>query len=414
MVFSGEKSGTLQIGRLHVVSVNGMQQDLPERVVEAIKAVVGVGPVPLHDPCFTKKEWIYVRQCLDSTMVSSIGEFVNEFEEKLRIFTGSAGVVAVINGTAGLHAALLMAGVESNDEVLMPALTFVATANAISYCGARPHFVEVEESSLGIDVPKLRKYLGQIAERRGRETFNKNTGRRLIAVVPVHLFGHVGDLDELMFVAAEYGLKVVEDATEALGSRYKHRHAGTFGDFGVLSFNGNKTITTGGGGAILVRNIDETPLVRHLTTTSKVVNEWDYGHDQIGFNYRMPNLNAALGCAQIDSLSQLLAAKQELYKLYKSAFRQIDALAVVQAPKHCESNYWLQTLLLNKMANGARDEILTTTNAQGFTTRPVWVTMNKLAPYRSCPSMPLSITESLESRLINIPSSSNILLSRDL
>ena len=378
---------------------------LASQIVDAIQSVVGAGTAVLHEPRFDGNEWKYLRECLDSTFVSSVGEFVDRFESGLAMYTGAKHVVGVINGTAALHVALKLAGVKSGDEVLVPALTFIATANAVSYCGAIPHFVDSEEPTLGVDAQALREYLKGIAGIRNGQCFNNTTGRVIRALVPMHTFGHPVDIEGVVAVARDYHLALVEDATESLGSTYEGRHMGTFGLLGALSFNGNKTITTGGGGAIITNDQVLAMRAKHLTTTAKVPHGWDYVHDQIGYNYRLPNINAALGCAQLEQLSGFLESKRKLFERYKRVFANVSELSLVAEPAGCRSNYWLQTLMLDESAADQKDAILKVTNDKGLMTRPVWKLLHRLDPYRECPTMELPVAESLENRLVNLPSS---------
>ncbi len=377
-------------------------------IAAALRRVVGDGAVPLHAPTFNGREWEYVRQCLDSTFVSSVGKFVDRFEAELATFTGAKHAVAVVNGTAALHVALLLAGVQRDDEVLVPALTFVATAAAVRYCGAVPHFVDSEERTLGMDPAVLKAHLLDIADVANGTCRNRRTGRVIRAVVPMHTFGHPVDLDGLLPVARELGLAVVEDAAESLGSLYRGRHTGTFGLMGTLSFNGNKTITTGGGGAILTDDPELARAAKHLTTTAKLPHRWDFLHDQVGYNYRMPNLNAALGCAQLEQLPSLIESKRRLFERYREAFSGVDGVRLIAEPDGCRSNYWLQTLLLDPSVESARDSVLAATNDAGCMTRPAWRLLSGLPPYADCPRAPLPKAESLERRIINIPSSGNL------
>ena len=386
-----------------------MQTTLDEQVVAAIRAVVGVGPVALHEPSFSGNEWLYLKECLDSTFVSSVGKFVDRFEVELATFTGARHAVAVVNGTAALHIALKLAGVNANDEVLIPALTFVATANAVTYCGATPHLVDSEACSLGVDVLKLRDYLTNYTEQRSSQCVNRNTGRVIRALVPMHTFGHPVDIDGLLAVARDFNLALVEDAAESLGSYYHGQHTGTFGLMGILSFNGNKTITTGGGGAILTNNVALARHAKHLTTTAKLPHAWEYRHNEIGYNYRMPNLNAALGCAQLEQLPVMLDAKRELFQRYQAAFSSMADVKLMAEPKYCHSNYWLQTLLLNAEHANLRDTILQATNNAGYMTRPAWILMHELTPFHDCPRMDLAVAQSLSQRLINIPSNCGVI-----
>lgn len=380
--------------------------DLATQVVASIRTVVGSGPAALHEPSFAGNEWLYLKECLDSTFVSSVGKFVDRFEHDLAKFTGAKYAIAVVNGTAALHIALRLVGVKAGDEVLIPALTFVATANAVTYCGATPHFVDSEIKTFGVDAVKLRGYLIAHTEQRSGLCFNRNTGKVIRALVPMHTFGHPVDIDGLMAVAKDFNIVLVEDAAESLGSYYCGRHTGTFGVMGTLSFNGNKTITTGGGGAILTNDASIAQYAKHITTTAKLPHAWEFRHDEIGYNYRLPNLNAALGCAQLEQLSLKLAAKRELFMRYQEAFSQVSGVALMAEPTECISNYWLQTLLIDAGRENQRDLILKATNEAGFMTRPVWVLMDELPHFNGCPSMDLSMAKSLSQRLINVPSSS--------
>ncbi len=381
---------------------------LPEQVVAAIRAVVGAGPVALHEPSFNGNEWLYLKECLDSTFVSSVGKFVDRFEAELAAFIGAKHAVAMVNGTAALHIALKLAGVKADDEVLIPALTFVATANAVSYCNATPHFVDSEARTLGVDAAKLRDYLTRHTEQRASQCVNRATGRVIRALVPMHAFGHPVDLDGLLAVAHDFNLALVEDAAESLGSYYHGRHTGTFGLMGTLSFNGNKTITTGGGGAILTNDAELARHAKHLTTTAKLPHAWEYRHDEIGYNYRMPNLNAALGCAQLEQLPAMLAAKRELFQRYQTAFTPVADVKLMAEPEQCQSNYWLQTLLLDVELADQRDVLLKATNDAGFMTRPAWILMHELTPFKDCPRMDLTVAQLLSQCLINIPSSASL------
>jgi len=383
----------------------------PADVLKALHSVLPRqgGHIPLHEPDFSGSEWAYVKECLDTGWVSSVGKFVDRFEQQLADFTGAKYVVAVVNGTAALHVALKLVGVEPGDEVLVPTLTFVATANAVSYCGAHPHFVDSEFTTLGLDPCKLATYLEDIAEVKEQGCFNKNTGRRIKAVIPVHIFGHPVDLDPLVDVCQRFGIELVEDAAESLGSYYKGRHTGNWGKVSTLSFNGNKVITTGGGGAILTNDEEMGKLAKHLTTTARVPHQWSFIHDKIGFNYRLPNINAALGCAQLEQLPDLIKWKRRLAEKYQEAFAGVAGVRFFVEPAFAKSNYWLNALLLDDCFAGQRNILLAETNTQGMMTRPVWTLMHELEMYRSCPRMDnLSVAKSIERRLINIPSSARL------
>ena len=382
--------------------------DFPEKIVHAIKSVVGADAVALHEPTFKGNEWLYLKQCLDSTFVSSVGPFVDRFEADLARFTGAKHVVAVVNGTAALHIALELAGVVAGDEVILPAMSFVATANAVTYCRATPHFADSEPHSLGLDPTALREHLRAVTELRQGHCVNRHTGRVVRAMVPMHTFGHPVDIDGLLGIARDFGLTMIEDAAESLGSWTEGRHTGTVGLLGTLSFNGNKTITTGGGGAILTNNSALAVRAKHITTTAKVPHCWDFIHDEVGYNYRLPNLNAALGCAQLEQLPLFLARKRALYDRYSRAFDGIEGVRLQVEPPGCQSNYWLQTLLLDETHASQRDAVLRATNEAGLATRPVWRLMHRLEMYRSAPRAALSKAESLEGRIINIPSSASL------
>jgi len=382
---------------------------LPQEIVCAIQSVVGVGPLSLHEPRFNGNEWLYLKECLDSAVVSSIGKFVDRFEVELASYVGAKYAVAVVNGTAALHVALRIAGVAPGDEVLMPALTFIASANAVIYCGATPHFVDSEESSLGMDPSALREYLSTITVVQGGCCINRNTGRVIRAMIPMHTFGHPVAIDQLLAVARDFQLQLIEDAAEAIGSTVGGRHTGTFGLMGIFSFNGNKTITTGGGGAIVTDNIKIKEYAKHLTTTAKTPHPWNYFHDEVGYNYRLPNINAALGCAQLEQLPSFLIDKRRLFTAYESALINIKGVHLVAEPPGCRSNYWLQTILLEESHSSQRDDVLESTNKAGLMTRPAWTLMHHLPMFSNAPRAPLNVAESLSRRLINIPSSAGLI-----
>ena len=385
-----------------------MNNELALQTLDALRRVIGTNPQQLHEPSFEGNEWVYLKDCLDSSYVSSVGKYVDKFEKNLTTYTGAKYAVAVVNGTAALHIALKLSEVSQDDEVLIPALTFVATANSVTYCNAVPHFVDIEEKTLGIDAKKLRQYLADITEQKSNQCVNKKTGRIIRALVPMHTFGHPSDLEGLISVCQEFNLNMVEDAAEAIGSYYKGQHVGTFGLFGTLSFNGNKTITTGGGGAILTNNENLAKKAKHLTTTAKISHKWEFRHDDIGFNYRMPNINAALGCAQLEQLDSKLISKRNLFRLYSAVFDQVSGIKIFQEPENCKSNYWLQTLILEENESGNLQKILEATNESQIMTRPSWVLLNELIPFLDCPSMDLVVAKSLSIRIINIPSSPNL------
>jgi perosamine synthetase len=363
-------------------------------------------PAPLHEPEFSERERTLLVQCLDRGWVSWAGQFLGQFEATVAYRTSRRHAIATINGTAALHVALTVAGVRRGDEVLMPALTFVATANAAAYCGAVPHFVDSTDTTLGLDPVALDRRLRRIAapgEAGG--VVNRETGRPIRAVVPVHLFGHPCDDDAIAEIAQHYGIAMVTDATESLGSLYKGRPAAGAGRLAVLSFNGNKIVTTGGGGAVVTDDDALARRLRHLTTTAKTPHTWAVAHDEIGFNYRMPALNAALGLAQLERLEDFVARKRRLAKRYRDACANLDGVTVFQEPAFACSNYWLNAILLDPDVAGERDVLLSDLLGAGLQCRPAWTGMHRLPMYHDCPRMDLPVAEELERRLINLPSS---------
>lgn len=380
---------------------------LQYEVLHALERVLGPAatPIPLHEPYFSGHEWEYVKDCLDSGWVSSAGRHVDEFEQQLAEYTGADHAIAVVNGTAALHIALRLAGVEPGDEVFVPALSFVATANAVTYCGATPHFLDSDPRRFGICPQAFASHLETIAERCATGWRNRESGRRLAAVVPMHVFGMPVDMAPLLELCARYGLPVIEDAAEALGSLYGNRHAGTLGQSGVLSFNGNKIITTGGGGALLTDDPEIARHARHLTTTAKTPHPWAFFHDETGYNYRLPNLNAALGCAQMARLPEFLAAKRRLAEAYAHAFSKCAEVRFVEPAADSTCNHWLNTLCLTNPERSARDALLDTLLAANYHCRPVWTLLSRLPMYAGAPRAPLPIASILEDSLINLPSS---------
>lgn len=390
-----------------------MNSDLPESLLKAIRVVLPEQSfIPLHEPDFSGNEWCYVKECLDAGWVSSVGKFVDEFEFQLAKYTGSPYAVVTVNGTAALHISLLLAGVEPGDEVILSALGFVATANAITHAGAVPHFVDSELVSLGMDPLALRMYLEAMVEQRSGVAINRTTGRRIAAMVPMHVFGHPCDLDGLLQISRDFCIPLVEDAAESLGSYYHGKHTGTFGVCGALSFNGNKVVTTGGGGAILTSNRKLAALAKHLTTTAKVPHRWEYQHDQVAWNYRMPNLNAALGCAQLERLPDMLQHKQALAGCYRDVLNRLEGIRFLDQPVGCSSNFWLNAVMLNSPDRGLRDSVLRVLNDAGVMSRPAWGLLHRQVMYSECPRASLSNAEKIEDSVVNIPSSANLLTQR--
>lgn len=361
--------------------------------------------IGLHEPYFCGNEWNYVKECIDTGWVSSVGKFVDKFERDLSHFTEVKNAVATVNGTAALHIALLLAGVKPDDEVLVPALTFVATVNAISYCRGIPHFIDAESDTLGINPYLLDDYLKEITIQEHKICINRLTNRPIRALCVMHTLGHPVDMDPLLDISRKYHLTVIEDAAEALGSYYKGRHVGHKGILSTLSFNGNKIITTGGGGAILSNDADLAKRAKHLTTTAKLPHPWLFEHDEIGYNYRLPNINAALGCAQLENITSFLNAKRLLFKKYETAFAEIKEIQLINEPSYGKSNYWLIALMLDKNSSSLRDQLLKLTNENDIMIRPLWNLQHTLSMYRNCPRMPLPVAESLVKRVITIPSS---------
>ncbi|MDR2383805.1 MAG: LegC family aminotransferase [Prevotellaceae bacterium] len=359
--------------------------------------------IPLHAPVFAGKEKAYLNECIDSTFVSSVGKFVDKFEDLLTEYTKSAKSVVCVNGTNALHLALLLVGVERNDEVLTQSLTFVATANAIRYAGAHPVFIDVDKETMGLSPEKMEIWLKENTFVKGNECFNRKTGRRMKACVPMHTFGHPVKITAIVELCNKYHIELVEDAAESIGSSYKGKHTGTFGKIGVLSFNGNKTITTGGGGMLLFQDEKLGAYAKHLTTQAKTPHRWEFVHDHIGYNYRMPNINAALGCAQMENLEAILSDKRETAMKYKTYFDTVKDIDFFDEPDHCRSNFWLNAIILKNKE--ARDEFLQRSNDHGVMTRPVWTLMNKLPMCADCQTDDLTNTEWFEKRVVNLPSS---------
>lgn len=394
MAVPATKSGPFEIGR----------------IVSAVRRAVGTpnGMLALHEPVFAGNEIPYLEECIKSTFVSSVGKFVDRFERMLEEVTGARHAIAVVNGTAALHACFRLAGVESGDEVMSPTLTFIATTNAIAYCGAVPHFIDSSLGRLGMDASALAARLDAIAQKTAKGTINRATGRRIAAIAPMHTFGHPVDMDAINAVAQTWNIPVVEDAAESLGSTYRGHAVGSQARLAALSFNGNKIVTTGGGGAILTNDKELGRRAKHLTTTAKIPHKWAFVHDEIGYNYRLPNLNAALGCAQLEQLDGFLASKRMLAGAYDRVFAEMDGAHFAREPEGTTSNYWLNAILLDEEHAALRDDVLTALNDAGFGARPAWTLMHHLPMFADAPHGDLSVAESIERRLINLPSSASI------
>ncbi len=376
-----------------------------KNLVSYIRDIYGIQQefIPLHEPRFIGNEKKYVLDAIDSTFVSSIGSYVDKFESMMCDLTGSKYAIAIVNGTNALHLSLLLADVKEGDEVLTQPLTFIATVNAISYCNATPHFVDVDKETLGLSPSKLENYLNDISLMRNGQCYNKKTGRRISACVPMHTFGLPLFIDKLVEVCSRYNIPVIEDAAESLGSYYKKKHTGTFGLLGVFSFNGNKIVTSGGGGAIITNNEDLAKKAKHLSTQSKIPHKWEFKHDEIGFNYRMPNLNAALACAQLEQLNSYIQNKREISDLYFDFFKNNNEIKLIREVKESKSNYWLNSIILKDKKQ--RDNFLKFTNENGIMTRPIWNLMNKLDMFKKANCSDLKTAEWLEERVVSITSS---------
>lgn len=373
-----------------------------EHLCKLVADIFGSDPTPLHRPVFEGNERKYIVDCIDSNFVSSVGARVTEFEARVAAYVGTQFGVATVNGTAALHASLTLAGVERGDEVISQALTFIATCNAITYIGAIPVFIDVDKDTMGISPNALRRWLEANASLKGGKVINRNTGARIAACVPMHTFGLPLRITKIAEICEEFGIPMIEDAAESLGSYVGSHHTGTFGKLATLSFNGNKIITTGGGGMILTDNEELARRAKHLTTTAKVPDPWEFFHDEVGYNYRLPNLNAALGCAQMEKLSTILAIKAEVADHYRQ-FCSANGLHFVDAPSGTTPNYWLNAIILEDRKE--RDSFLRASNAAGVMTRPIWRLMNELPMFQNCQSDGLQNSRWLADRVVNLPSS---------
>ena len=409
--FSSLQAQRLQLMNIAAEAINSrLCADLPNEIARTLDAMFPNrdANIALHEPQFNNQAETIVLECLRSTYVSSVGEYVRQFETELAAACGVKHAIAMVNGTAALEVALKVVGVEPDSEVLLPSLTFVATANAVSHLGAVPHFVDVEDQSLGIDSDALARHLQKIGRQTGEGFFNKETGRRISAIVPVHVFGHPAAMDDLNAIANTFDLPVIEDAAEALGSQYKQNHCGSLGHAAAFSFNGNKILTTGGGGAVVTNDGKIADLARHLSSTAKLVHPWEFEHDSVGYNYRMPNLNAALGISQLMDLPTRIASKRTLAAAYECAFSGQDGLIVLKEPSHAISNYWLNAIILDSAAVGCRDAVLEGLHKIGFMARPIWKPMHQQLIYADAPRAKLPVTENLAGRIINLPSSAQL------
>lgn len=376
---------------------------MSKNFLDMVRSIYGEGYIPLHRPVFEGNEREYLVDCIDSNFVSSVGQKVNDFEEKVAAFTGSRYAVATVNGTAALHVAIELAGVKPGDEVISQALTFIATCNAISYAGAQPIFVDVDLDTMGLSPTALSNFLENYAEKRSEGTFNRSSGKRISACVPMHTFGLPCRIVEIAEVCADWNIALIEDAAESLGSYVGGRHTGTFGLMGTLSFNGNKVITTGGGGMIITDDPELAKRAKYITTTAKVPHPYEFVHDEIGYNYRMPNLNAALGCAQMERLDEFLTVKALLAAQWYAFFLHDRDVDFVKPVTGNNANHWLNALIFDSRLD--RDKFLKVTNDNNVMTRPIWTLMSKLPMFKECQTDSLENTLWLEDRVVNIPSS---------
>ncbi len=378
-------------------------------VTAIVQALAGVlparRPLALHEPVLGEREKALLGECVDSGYVSSVGAFVDRFEHQLSDYTGIRHAVCTVNGTAALQLSLHLAGVQPGDEVLVPALTFVGSANPIHHLGATPHFVDSEAATLGVDPERLEVHLAANCNLRENTCINRSTGRPIRALIAVHVLGHPPRMDEIAALAERWRLVLIEDAAEALGSFYQGRHAGHWGRLTALSFNGNKILTTGGGGAVLTADVDLATRARHLSTTAKTPHPWAFHHDEAGYNFRMPNVNAALGCAQLERLPAHLARKRELAHRYARALEGIAGVKFYPEPADAHSNHWLSLLLC---PSAERDRLIETCHAEGLLVRPFWEPLHRQPMYRDCPRMDLSVTEDLYARGVCLPSSPDL------
>jgi len=383
-----------------------MKNNISQQLARILKKKIKLKSIYLHEPDLSKSDIVYLKDCIKGNTVSSVGTFIKKFENKISSLTKAKYVVATNSGTSALHISCILTNIQKNDEVLVPSFTFVGAVNAVKYCGGIPHFVDIEESHFGINVKKLTNYLKKIAIKKKNICINKLTGRRIKAIIPVHVFGHLMKINELTKLAKKYNLLIIEDAAEAIGSYYNKKHAGTFGNIGVLSFNGNKTITCGAGGAILTNNKSIAQKARHLISTAKIAHPYKYIHDQVGFNYRMSNLNAALGYSQIKKIGKILKKKRKLFYFYNKIFKGNTYFKLINEPKKSKSNFWLQTILINEKYSNYVQKIIEDLNEQNIYVRPGWELMTNLNYLKNCPKMDISIAEKVCKRIINIPSSS--------
>ena len=377
---------------------------LIKNILNSVKLAVKKNSKKLHEPLFKGNEKKYLKKCIETGYVSYIGKYVDTFERKISKYTGSKNAVALVNGTCALHILLKYFNVGINDEVILPSITFVATANSVAYCKALPHFVDIEKETLGICPEKLEEYLKKIATKKKGYCINKKTGRKIRVLIAVHVFGVPCKILEIKKICKKYNIKLIEDAAGAMGSFLKGKHLGNFSQAGVISFNGNKTITCGGGAVIITENKKLASKIRHLSTTAKKKHPWEYIHDEIGYNYRMTNLNAAIGCAQLENINRIISAKRKNFFLYKRLFKKNKDVQIIQEPNYSKTNYWLITLIIKKNKK-LKDQVLKELNQSGFQGRSIWKPLHTLKIFEKCPRGKLKNTMDIYNRAINLPSS---------
>ena len=382
-----------------------MKKEIYKAIKNSIKSKEKI--INLHEPDIGKEEYNFVEKSINSTFVSSFGKFNNQFEKKIREITKSKYVCVTNSGTSSLHLSLLALDINLQSEIFVPAISFIASANSIKYVNAIPHFLDIEFENLGIDPIKLENRIKKIGKKKNGKLINKITGREISAIMPVHTFGHPCKIDKIIKIAKKYNLKIIEDAAEGLGSYYKKKHVGTFGDLGVISFNGNKIITTGGGGVVITNNKKLYEKVKHLSSTAKVFHKYEFIHDQVGFNYRMNNLNSSFGIGQIIKIRKFINNKRNLFKKYNENFRKIEGCKIFREPKGAKSNYWLQTLFIKNLKSlNERNKIIEYLISKNINVRPVWKLTSKLKPYKNCPADNLENAKKMERTAISLPSSS--------
>ena len=383
------------------MSANNSNQNLA--VIKFIKSIYDKDKfIPLHQPRFVGNEKKYLNECIDSTFVSSVGKFVDEFEKKIAKYTGAKYAVATNNGTSAIHISLIVGGVKQDDEVITQPVNFVACCNAISYCNAKPIFIDVDKDSMGLSPSALKFFLENNTTVKNKQCINNRTHKVIKACVPMHSYGHPCRIDEIKKICDEYYIFLIEDAAESVGSLYKNKHTGTFGHLGAMSFNGNKIITAGGGGCIVTNDNFLAKKAKHLTTTAKVPHKWNFNHDMVGYNYRMPNLNASILVAQLEHLDNFISNKRNLAHKYETFFKSLE-YDFFKETKNSMSNYWLNSIILKD--KNQRDQFLEETNSKGIMTRPIWTLMNKLPMFKDSQCDDLKNSEWLDQRVVNIPSS---------